>query len=247
MSVTELPEIVESGQHRRRARGVTGQRLGLCVLLIGIAVATVAVPPLIAPEPRRSAEPTAPAPVIITVPSAIATATKATPTPRPAPEPCARVAGGAPVEVSTRPSCGIYAGSLGNGWTATGAGLKVLPGETVPDTKEPAMRVERSRPALPATTLSITAARAVGIGPQTRLTLRVWGGRDYGTVLRLTSGTKPAGGVTLTAKADTWTSFTVKLGELTGADSLSRIDLAVAADQVPHVNRFFLDDIALAG
>jgi hypothetical protein len=39
--------------------------------------------------------------------------------------------------------------------------------------------------------------------------------------------------------------LTVRLSELTHAPTLARIDLAVAADQVPNVNRFFLDDIAI--
>ena len=58
-------------------------------------------------------------------------------------------------EVGTRPSCTIYDGSLGNGWSVTSAGLKVLPGELVPDTRERAMRVERSRPAQPETEMAL--------------------------------------------------------------------------------------------
>lgn len=51
--------------------------------------------------------------------------------------------------------------------------------------------------------------------------------------------------VTLTAPADKWTTYSVKLAELTRRRTLTRIELVVAADQVSNVNRFFLDDIAI--
>ena len=231
-----LPEVVDGGQHRRRAPGVTGQRIGLGALLVGIAVATVAVPPLITPGKKPAAPPVAsePAPIAKLVPAVTASPTAAPATTKS----CA-------VEVTTTPACAIYTGSLGNGWSVKGDGLKVLPGETVPDTKERAMRVERSRPAIPATALTLTARSAVGVGPGDRLKLRVWGGREFGTVLKLSVAPGGTGSLTLTAPADKWTSFTIKLADLTRGHTLSRIELAVAADQVPNVNRFFLDDIAL--
>ncbi len=38
----------------------------------------------------------------------------------------------------------------------------------------------------------------------------------------------------------------VRLADLTTASALTRIDLRVAADQVPNVGRFFLDDVSLS-
>jgi hypothetical protein len=250
VSATGLPEVADNGQHRRRARGATGQRLGLGALLVGIAVATVAVPPLIAPEPEGSAAPaplpSGPAGPAQLIPAVTPTRPAAPATIAAGPRPCAPVAQGDTVDVSARPSCAIYTGSLGNGWSVTGHGMKVLPGEVVPDTKEPALRVERSRPAIPATALTISAKQPVGVSAGERLTLRVWGGRDFGTILKLSAGPAGTGSVTLTAPPDTWTTYTIKLAELTRGDSLTRLELGVAADQVPNVNRFFLDDIALA-
>jgi hypothetical protein len=245
VSATGLPELVDGGQHRRRASAVTGQRVGLALLLVGIAAATVAVPPLITPD--RQARPAPPVPSAPLAPSPItALAPAVTASKKPGPRPCVptRSAEGGTVEVGTRPACTVYAGSVGNGWRIVADGLKVLPGEVVPDTKETAMRVERSRPALPHTTMALVAATPVGVQAGTRLRLRVWGGRDFGTVLRL--ATSPGGtAVTLTAPADTWTAFSVKLADLSGKPTLGRVDLTVAADQVPNVNRFFLDDIAV--
>jgi hypothetical protein len=123
----------------------------------------------------------------------------------------------------------------------------VSPGEIVPGTRQTAMRVERSRPAIPATAVALTAKSAVGVAPGERLKLRVWGGRQFGTVLGLSVAPGGTGSVTLTAPADKWTTYSVRLSELTHAPALGRIELAVAADQVPNVNRFFLDDIAILG
>jgi hypothetical protein len=223
--------------------GGSGPRIGLGALLVGIAVATVAVPPLITPSRRPPATSSLASPAPVLVPPAIGPA-DVTPSPsRPAspsgPAPCA--SGG----VTATPSCTLYAGALGNGWTVAGDGMKVLPGAVVPGTRQVAMRVERSRPAVPATTLAFTARRAVGIGPAGRLRLRVWGGREYGTVLKVSLGSAGIGAITLTAAADKWTTYTIRLADLGHSRSLTRIELAVAADQVPHVNRFFLDDVVL--
>jgi len=240
-----LPEVVDGGQHRRRAPGATGQRLGLGALLVGIAVATVAVPPLITPGRKAATPPVASgptAPIAELVPAVTASppapAASSPTTTAPAKSRCA-------VQVTATPACAIFTSSLGNGWSVKGDGMRVLPGETVPDTKERAMRVERSRPALPATALTLTPRSTLGIGAGDHLKLRVWGGREFGTVLKLSVAPGGTGALTLTAPADKWTSFTIKLADLTGGRTLSRIDLAVAADQVPNVNRFFLDDIAL--
>jgi hypothetical protein len=246
-----LPEVADGGQHRRAPR-VTGQRAGLAVLLVGVAAATVAVPPLITPHHRSpSAAPAASAaPVVGLVP---AVTVSASPSPSPAPLPALASCAPATGALTGRPSCAIYARGLGNGWTATGDGLKVLPGSTVPDTKEPAMRVERSRPSVPATVLTITARTAVELAPGAKLTFRIWGGREFGTVALVSAGASSAGAssavsaagvspVRINAPADRWTSWTIPLG----GGRLQRITLAVEADQVPNVNRFFLDDIAIS-
>jgi hypothetical protein len=249
LSTTGLPQVVDGGQRSRRAPGVTGRRIGLGALLAGIAAATVAIPPLITPDKKAAPVP----PVASAVPpAALVPAGTASPSHPAAPSatgpaPCAPAANGGTVEVTGRPACAIFTGGLGNGWTVTGDGMKVLPGEIVPGTRQTAMRVERSRPAIPATAVALTAKSAVGVAPGERLKLRVWGGRQFGTVLGLSVAPGGTGSVTLTAPADKWTTYSVRLSELTHAPALGRIELAVAADQVPNVNRFFLDDIAILG
>lgn len=238
----------DGGQHRRRGAGAT-QRVGVGVLLAGIAVATVLVPPLIT---RDAAAPPAP----VTPPVVPLVARSSAPSPRPSSASpssstpqiaaCAPVARGASVALTTSPSCGVYLTGLGNGWTARGDGLKILPGQVVPGTDEAALRVERSRPALPQTAMTLRAAAPIGVAGGDRLRLRVWGGRQFGTVVRLSVEPSSRGPVTLAAPADRWTDYTVRLSDLSGGRSLSAITLVVAADQVPHVNRFFLDDITIA-
>lgn len=245
MIATGLPEVVDGGQHRRRAPRLTGRRVGLGTLLAGIAAATVAVPPLITPD-RQAAPPVAPSAPVVLGPAVTAVPSRTVEVTPTGPPTCGRAVRSAPVEVTRRPDCAVYTTSLGNGWTASADGLKVLPGEVVPDTREPAMRVERSRPAVPATAMTISARSAVGLGPGARLGLRVWGGREFGTVLELSVAPAGTGAVTLVAPADKWTTYTVKLSELTRGRTLTRISLVVAADRVPNVNRFFLDDIAIA-
>ena len=244
-----LPEVGDGAQHRRRAPGVTGHRLGLGALLAGIAAATVAIPPLITPDREPAAAPpaTSLAPPAALVPAVTAVASPSR-SPSSGPARCVPAAAqDGTVEVTRRPSCAVYAGSMGNGWTVTGDGMKVLPAAVVPDTKEAAIRVERTRPAVPATSIAFAAKAAIGIAPGGRLTLRIWGGREFGTVVKLSVRPAGRGSVTLTAPADRWTTFTVKLSELTSGTTLARIDLAIAADQLPNVNRFFLDDIAILG
>ena len=72
MSAAGLPETVgggpavgdrqapEGGQPRHRASAVTGRRLGLGLLLAGIAAATIAVPPLITPEGKAALDTASP-------------------------------------------------------------------------------------------------------------------------------------------------------------------------------------------
>jgi hypothetical protein len=160
---------------------------------------------------------------------------------------CAPASSGGDVRVTATPSCTLYAGGLGNGWTVIGDGMKAMPGELIPGTRQVAMRVERSRPAVQATVLTFTPRGPVGVGPASRLRLRVWGGREFGTVLKVSRAPASTGSITLTAAADKWTTYTIRLADLGRGSSLARIDLAVAADQVPNVNRFFLDDVDLVG
>lgn len=245
----------DGGVHRRRGAGVTGSRVGVGVLLAGIVAATVVVPPLIAPHDRHSATPVA-TPSADTPASeapasearaseAPATGTPATPArSKPsAPGACVPVDEGGLITATRRPSCGVYRTGLGTGWTVLGDGLKILAGQVVPGSDEVAMRVERTRPARPHTTMTLSAATPIGVTGTSLLHLRVWGGRQFGTVLRLSAIPSGQGPVTLTAPADRWTEFRVGLA----AGSLSRITLVVAADQVPNVNRFFLDDITITG
>jgi len=226
---------------------LTGQRIGLGVLLVGIAVATVVIPPLITPDRKPAVAPPASlAPPAALVP-AVTASVRPSRSPSSGPQGCVPAKPGRTVEVTGRPSCAVYTASLGNGWTITGDGMKVLPAEVVPNTKETAIRVERTRPAIPATSVALACKTAIGITPGGRLTLRIWGGREYGTVVKLSVAPARTGSVMLAAPADRWTTFTVKLSELTGGPTLTRIDLAVAADQLPNVNRFFLDDITILG
>ncbi|WP_041841455.1 hypothetical protein [Actinoplanes friuliensis] len=245
MSAAGLPDAVDGGQHRRRAPIVTGQRVGLIALLVAVAVATVAVPPLITPSGDK---PAAAPPVPFSQPPSPSSPSKTPPSPSPAPRKalaaCAPVAEGSSVEVTARPSCVVYGPAVGNGWRATGDGLKVIPGEFLPGRKERGLRVERTRPALDSTAMALVAATPVGLRSGDTLKLRVWGGREFGTVLRV--GVTPGSGtVKLTAPAERWTSYSIKLADLTSRDRLSRIDLVVAADEVPNVTNFFLDDITL--
>jgi len=266
MRATDLPDVVDgrtggaerhtgalpndiagAGQKGMSKTSVTGQRVGLGVLLVGIAVATVVIPPLITPDRKPAAAPPASslAPPAALVP-AVTVSARPSRSPSSGPQGCVPAKPGT-VEVSSRPSCAVYTASLGNGWTITGDGMKVLPAAVVPDTKETAIRVERTRPAIPATSVALACKSPIGISPGGRLTLRIWGGREYGTVVKLAVAPAHTGSVLLAAPADRWTTFTVKLSELTRGTTLARIDLAVAADQMPNVNRFFLDDITILG
>jgi hypothetical protein len=138
--------------------------------------------------------------------------------------------------------------TLGTGWQVDGAGTKVLPGEKVPGTEQIAIRVETQQPTA---SVTLQATMPVGVPDNGRLQLRVYGARVYGTILRLSMSASGSADtsrtVVLTAPADTWTSFTVRVADLSpgGHPSVRRIDLAVATDQLPRAYRFFLDDIAL--
>ncbi len=271
------PSTVDGGgsDHHILPRGAPRRRVQLGALLIGVAVATIALPSLVmGPDDDRSAT-TSPPPVALSTPAGTPAGPPTPPGPptpaaaspgsaaatrptagrsasRPGAGPstsgptsrCADTAEGDDVVLAAGVSCGVYAAGFGNGWRATGDGLKLLPGWKVPETDEVALRVERTRPGLPQTEMALVAARPVRIDGDDVLRFRVWGGRDYGTVLRVSAG---HGTVTVSARADRWTSYSVPLGELTDAASLTRIDLVVAADEVPHVNRFYLDDIAIVG
>ncbi|MFF3856068.1 hypothetical protein [Micromonospora sp. NPDC002575] len=261
-------------------RGAPRRRVQLGALLIGVAVATIALPSLVMGPDDDGPAATGPPPMALSAPAGTPTGPPTPPGSPTAPGPptpaaaspgsgaatptagrpasrrdagpnasgptsrCAATAGGDDVVLTAGVSCGIYDVGFGNGWRATGHGLKLLPGWKVPETDEVALRVERTRPGLPQTEMALVAARPVRIDGDDVLRFRVWGGRDYGTVLRVSAG---HGTVTVSARADRWTNYSVRLGQLTDAASLTRIDLVVAADEVPHVNRFYLDDIAIVG
>ncbi|WP_141722244.1 hypothetical protein [Micromonospora haikouensis] len=262
-------------------RGEAQRRVQLGALLVGVAVATIALPSLIM-GPGGDDEPpaTSPPAMAVSVPASTPVgppASSGSPTPVPssaaasprsgaatpsggsASRPasgstasgttprCAAEPEGNDVTLTAAVSCGVYNAGFGNGWRATGDGLKLLPGWKVPDTGEVGLRVERTRPGLPQTEMALIAARPVRIDGDDVLRFRVWGGRDYGTVLRVSVSPAGRGMVTVSAGADRWTNYSVRLGQLTGAASLTRIDLVVAADEVPQVNRFYLDDIAIVG
>jgi hypothetical protein len=238
-----LPEVA-ADQPEPRA---SGHRLGLGLLLIGIAVATIAVPALVAPRHKSPATPTAaPIPPMAQLfPAASAAASHPSSAhPSSAHNGPAKACTPAAKSGAT-PSCAIYTASMGAGWSVTGDGLKVLPGGTVPATREPAMLVERSVPATSHTAFGLTARSAVAIKPGDQVRLRVWGGEGSGTVLKLSVAPAGTGPVTLTAPAGRWTAYAMKLSQLTRGTSLTGLQLVVATDQVPDVNRFFLDDIAL--
>lgn len=293
---------MSEGEHRRPVpfapslRRLPVRWLGPTALVGVIAVATVAVPPLIAPPQRpRAAAPVVPAsqppattPAVSSVPVAsaqpsatvratarptssprplkpripvtaapTATAVPATSprsTPRPTagkaePARCATLEEAADiVEVSSAvPSCTAYGTALGTGWSLAGSGTKVMPGERVPGSEEVAVRVETEQQAA---SVSLLANAAVGVPAPGHVRFRVYGGRTYGTVLRLTvsssTAARPARPVVLVAARDRWTTFSVKLSALVPAGAgVRRLDLAIATDLVPRAYRFFLADVAL--
>ncbi len=162
---------------------------------------------------------------------------------------CTAPQGSGLVAVTPVPACSIYASALGTGWQASGSGTNVDPGRPVPDGEETAIRIQRrvktrDQPA----TVTLLAGAPVRIGANTRLRLRVYGGRQYGTILRLSAspsaGRAGATTVTLQAPPEQWTSFVVHVGTLSPG-RLRRIDLAIASEQLPQAYEFYLDDIAL--
>lgn len=162
---------------------------------------------------------------------------------------CTASRGSGVVEVTPVPACTIYASALGTGWQASGSGTNVDPGRPVPDGEEAAIRIQRrvktrDQPA----TVTLLAGSPVLTGANTRLRLRVYGGRQYGTILRLSAspsaGQAGATTVTLQAPPERWTSFVVHVGALSPG-RLRRIDLAIASEQLPQAYEFYLDDVAL--
>jgi hypothetical protein len=241
-------DVVDTEPDEQAPRA-SGHRFGLGVLLIGIAVATVAVPALVAPRHKSAPAPTsAPIPPMAQLYPAGAASS--------APAPAGHASAPKPCTAATAPACAIYTTALGRGWSLDTDGLKVRPAATAPDSQEPAMEVERSDPATSHTAFSLVAAGPLAIKSSDRLSFRVWGGRDFGTVLKLSAEpggfvpsagttTVSAGALTLTAPAGKWTAFTIYLGDMSRGTSLTRIKLTATTDVVTTVNPFFLDDIAL--
>jgi hypothetical protein len=240
------PDRTEPDQRAPRA---PGPRLGLGLLLIAVAAATVAVPALVAP--RHKSAPATPA----TIPP-MAQLYPAGKSPASSPASAHRSTVPQPCTAPTAPACAIYTTGLGRGWSVSSDGLKVLPGATAPAAQDPALLVERSDPATAHTTFSLAAAGPITIKSSDRLSFRVWGGRDFGTVLKLAATpdgfvpsagttTVSAGALTLTAPAGKWSTFSIYLGDLSRGTSLTGIRLTVATDVVSTVNPFYLDDIAL--
>ncbi|WP_062429976.1 hypothetical protein [Herbidospora daliensis] len=249
-----------------------GQRTRYALLVTVVICVAVAVPPLLIPRQDDRAEasgarerpassqapttaPPTPTPKVVkstSTPQVVesVSAPRPTPTPgRPRVPPCAAPRGSGVVEVTPVPACSIYASALGTGWQASGSGTNVDPGRPVPDGEEAAVRIQRrvktrDQPA----TVTLLAGSPVLIGANTRLRLRVYGGRQYGTILRLaaspSAGRAGAATVTLHAPPERWTSFVVHVGTLSPG-RLRRIDLAIASEQLPQAYEFYLDDIAL--
>ncbi|GAA0425151.1 hypothetical protein Acor_82890 [Acrocarpospora corrugata] len=256
--------------------GRLGQRTRYALLVTVVICVAVAVPPLLIPRQDDRAEasggqgmrPPATAPALARTPMAGGGESTPRPTgegsestpqptdesaPRPTATPgrprvpsCAAPRGS---EITAVPACLIYASALGTGWRVSGSGTNVTPGRPVPDSDQVAVRIQkrvksRDQPA----TVTLLASSAVAIGAGSRLRLRVYGGRQYGTILRLSAspsaGRAGATTVTLQAPPERWASFVVRVGDLSPA-RLRRIDLAIATDQLPQSYEFYLDDLAL--
>ncbi|GAA1019820.1 hypothetical protein Aple_061300 [Acrocarpospora pleiomorpha] len=213
----------------------------------------MAVPPLLIPRQDDRAEASGAqgsVPSEVPVPRISASTPRPTPTPgRPRVPSCAAPRGSAVLEITPVPACSIYASALGTGWQASGSGTNVTPGRPVPDSDQIAIRIQkrtktREQPA----TVTLLAASPVAMGAGTRLRLRVYGGRQYGTILRLSAspsaGRAGAKTVTLQAPPERWAAFVVHVGALSPG-RLRRIDLAIATDQLPQAYEFYLDDITL--
>ncbi|MFF3437142.1 hypothetical protein [Streptosporangium sp. NPDC002721] len=159
---------------------------------------------------------------------------------------------GRTVEItSTGPSCAVYTDVLDTGWQALGTGTNVTPGQRPPDGEQTAMRVQkrvkkREDPA----TVTLLAASPFTVGGNTTLRLRIFGGREFGTILRVSASPSAgrAGTRTMVLRAPPlrWSSFTLRVGALTPG-RLRRVDLAIATDQMPQAYEFFVDDIVFRG
>ncbi|MDG6102212.1 hypothetical protein Daura_44210 [Dactylosporangium aurantiacum] len=213
------------------------------MLAVAIGLVTVGVPPLLLPrdhDPAPTALPTtsppAAPPTVSPSSQSPPVSPAASPTASPAAPPCGT--GG-----SARPSCTVYGAAVGTGWTVQSVGVKVVTNGVVPGTDQVALRVE------PKEKTAAVALVAAGPVTATRLTLRVYGGRVHGTVLRVTvsATTQPSGvpPVVLTAPVDVWTPFELDLRELAPGRPVRRIDLVVATDMLPNAYRFFVDDLQL--
>ncbi|MEU8386346.1 hypothetical protein [Streptosporangium sp. NPDC048865] len=159
---------------------------------------------------------------------------------------------GRTVEItSTGPSCAVYTTVLSTGWQALGTGTNVTPGQRLPDSEQTAMRVQkrvkkREDPA----TVTLLAASPFTVGRNTTLRLRIFGGREFGTILRVSASPSAgrAGTRTMVLQAPPlrWSSFTLRVGALSPG-RLRRVDMAIATDQMPQAYEFFVDDIVFRG
>ncbi|MHA6761059.1 hypothetical protein [Streptacidiphilus sp. PAMC 29251] len=247
---------------RARARGARGsssptglRRGGYLGLALVAAVLTVVLPALLAPGHKSAAArrpvPAASAPAAVPAPvpsTAAATTSAPVPTTAPARLNCApSTPGRALAQNAGRPSCLLYASALGTGWQLTGTGAKVAPGEQVTGSGQPSIRVDRRNEDAAVT---FTAAAPVTLAPGSKLRLRLYGGRQYGTVLRISASADPAvrnarTWVTAQSGPEQWSEVVVDLGGF-GLRAIRRIDLVVAQDQLPQTYHFFLDDVVLA-
>ncbi|WP_162794750.1 hypothetical protein, partial [Nonomuraea lactucae] len=165
---------------------------------------------------------------------------------------CARATAKSGVEIlSARPSCRIYRSMLGTGWQVRGTGTNVTPGQQPPGTDEATIRIQKRvarREDLAAAT--ILADTPVPVGARTTLRLRVFGGREFGTILRVSAsgaaGRAGSKSVVLQAPPLRWKSFVLPVGSLTSG-RLRRVDLVIATDQMPQAYEFFVDDVELEG
>ncbi|MER5643723.1 hypothetical protein [Streptosporangium sp. NPDC002524] len=152
---------------------------------------------------------------------------------------------------SARPSCAVYTTVLSTGWQALGTGTNVTPGQKLPGGEQTAMRVQKrvERREDPAT-VTLLASSPFTVGRNTTLRLRVFGGREFGTILRVSASPSAdrAGTRTMVLQAPPlrWSSFTLRVGALSPG-RLRRVDLAIATDQMPQAYEFFVDDIVFRG
>jgi hypothetical protein len=262
------------GPPRRRPAFRLGQRTRYALLVTVVICIAVVVPPLLIPRQDDRADaaqeiqatgaisttPTTPPPFTRTpaarstptaksTPTARSTPTTSSPTPTPRRPRIPSCASPRNSEITAVPACLIYASALGTGWQTSGSGTNVTPGRLVPDSDQIAIRIQRRvKDRDQPSTVTLLANSPVMISSASRLRLRVFGGRQYGTILRLSAsplaGRAGAKTVTLEVPPERWAAFVVHVGTLSPG-RLRRIDLAIAAEQMPQAYEFYVDDLTL--